>query len=192
MKGYDYSSPGFYFVTICTRNREKLLCEIVNGTPIMARFGDIVQEEWEMLPGRFPNVELGEFTVMPNHVHGIIRSVGAGLAPARNSRMSESAVGSAVKGSPATFSEVRAGASPAPTHRLGEIIGAFESLSDRRCRSAYTSNNPGKRFGRLWQRNFHDRVIRDDIELKEIREYIRTNPSTWERDENYVNTKNQI
>ncbi len=75
----------------------------------------MVEEEWVELAGRFSNVELDEFTVMPDHVHGIIHIVGAGLAPARNARMSESAVGSALECTPATFPKVGAGASPAPT-----------------------------------------------------------------------------
>jgi REP element-mobilizing transposase RayT len=129
-KGYDYSSNGAYFVTICTRNRENLLCNIKDNQAVLTKFGEIVQEEWCNLTCRSSDLELDEFTIMPNHIHGI-----------------------------------------------GEIIGSFKSLSDCRCRGAFAFTNPDRRFGRLWQRNFHDRVIRNIL--------------TWEKDDNFPEDVNQ-
>ena len=81
LKGYDYSSPGAYYVTICTRNREIYLQEF-------PELHEIVERQWQDIPNRYPNVELDEYVIMPNHLHGIIiikphiETVGAGLAPA--------------------------------------------------------------------------------------------------------------
>ncbi len=80
LHGYDYSNPGLYFITICTHNREHIFGHItdiragVNPAPTMVlnTFGEIAQNEWMGLPERFAHIELGEFIIMPNHMHGII------------------------------------------------------------------------------------------------------------------------
>lgn len=72
LKGYDYSSEGAYYVTIVAQGRECLFGEIVNGEMILNEYGKIVQKWWDEIPIHFPNVELGAFVIMPNHIHGII------------------------------------------------------------------------------------------------------------------------
>ena len=72
LRGYDYSQPGAYFITLCTQNRECNLGEIMNGEMKFTVRGFIIDEFWSKIPDHFPNVELDEFIVMPNHVHGII------------------------------------------------------------------------------------------------------------------------
>ncbi len=80
LKGYDYSQTGYYFVTICTRNRECILGHVVDGEMQLSKIGQLVQIVWNDLLKRFGNLELDKFTVMPNHIHGIITIVEAGLA----------------------------------------------------------------------------------------------------------------
>ena len=80
---YDYAAPGDYFVTLCTRNRDPLLGRIAEGKVFLSAFGRIADDEWHVLPERFPMIRLDEFTIMPNHVHGIVTVVGAPLAGAR-------------------------------------------------------------------------------------------------------------
>lgn len=72
LRGYDYSQNGAYFVTICTQNREHLLGEIKNGKMWLNDAGNMVGRWWHELRNRFPDIELGAFVVMPNHIHGII------------------------------------------------------------------------------------------------------------------------
>jgi REP element-mobilizing transposase RayT len=72
LKKYDYSSPGEYFITICTHNRECILGEIVGDKMQLSLIGKVVQECWEKIPRHFSNVETDAFIIMPNHVHGII------------------------------------------------------------------------------------------------------------------------
>ena len=72
LKGYDYSQAGAYFVTIVAWQREMLFGEIVNGEMKLNDFGKIVQDEWEQTAIVRPNVELGDYIVMPNHFHGIL------------------------------------------------------------------------------------------------------------------------
>ena len=94
LKEHDYSGTGVYFITVCCQAKKCLFGKICNGEMILNEYGTIAHNEWAKLPERFGNIELGEYVVMPNHVHGIIAinpiptvntiddPVGAGLAPA--------------------------------------------------------------------------------------------------------------
>ena len=73
LKGYDYSQAGLYFITICCENREHRFGKIENGEMIWNDAGKIAHNEWLKTPEIRPHVELGEFIIMPNHIHGIIR-----------------------------------------------------------------------------------------------------------------------
>ena len=86
LQGYDYSQAGAYFVTICTQNRECLFGEIVNGGMRLNAIGQIAADQWYAIPQRFADIELDEFVVMPNHIHGIFINVGAPLAGAHHCR----------------------------------------------------------------------------------------------------------
>ena len=76
LQGYDYSQPGWYFVTIVTHDRQNLFGRIENGKMILNDGGKIVRKCWLEIPDHYPNVNLDEFIVMPNHIHGIIDIVG--------------------------------------------------------------------------------------------------------------------
>ncbi len=82
LKGYDYSQPGAYFVTVCTQDSAFLFGEVVNGVMVLSGWGRVVVACWRGIPEHFPNVELDASVVMPNHMHGIIiinaNDVGAG------------------------------------------------------------------------------------------------------------------
>ena len=127
LKGYDYSTPGAYFVTLLVKNRECILSEINEGEIKLSVLGEIVNQCWHDVPTRFPSVELDAFVIMPNHVHGIIvltdgAGVRAGLAPASNAR-------DAVDMRDDMPARDRATARVASTlPRLGDVIGAFKSL----------------------------------------------------------------
>ena len=75
LKEYDYTQPGGYFITMVTYQREHLFGEIENEEMKLSKFGLAAKQQWEKLPKRFSNIELGAFVVMPNHVHGIIRII---------------------------------------------------------------------------------------------------------------------
>ena len=150
LKEYDYAQPGAYFITICTHNKELYFEQYPELKPIVSR-------QWQEIPDRYTDIQLDEFIVMPNHIHGII-IVGATLAVARNNR---------------------AGARPAPT--IGEIIGTFKSLCVHDWLK-YIKENRIHTVGRFWQRNYYEHVIRNEDELNKIREYIQNNPLEWHLD----------
>ena len=167
LKGYDYSQEGMYYVTICVQNRQCLFGKILGGKMILNEYGEIACGEWEKLPEQHHNVSLDVFQIMPNHMHGIIvlqnvvnteKFVGATLAAAQNNN--------------ADTKNHWAGASPAPT-----IIGAYKSLVAHKCLEIYKSRN--EYMGKLWQRNYYERIIRDEQTYKNIANYIINNPANW-------------
>jgi len=151
LKGYDYSKDGAYFFTICTSNR-------MNYFELYPKLNGIVENEWRDLPNRFGHIQLDEFVVMPDHVHGIIHienDVGVGFTPTQLKQW--------------------APARGAPT--IGNIIGAYKSICVHEWLE-YMKQNDLNYLGKFWQRNYYERIIRDEIELNEKREYIRNNPIT--------------
>ena len=140
LQGYDYSAAGAYFVTVCAKNRECLFGEVVEGAMRPNEAGLIAADTWVSLPARFPTVDVDEFVVMPNHVHGIVvitddTAVGAGLAlpstsanrgAASSAPASGSVVAGAASSAPTSGSVVAGAASSAP---LGDVVRAFKSIS---------------------------------------------------------------
>lgn len=172
MKGYDYSSDGAYFVTICTREREALLGEVVDGVMRLNDAGRLVDEIRHGLPHHFPNMELDQWMVMPNHVHGII------WIASRPETVTHGDVG-------AGFSRPKCGthqgARTAPLRRrtLGQVIAYFKHQSTKAVNVFWGDPNPAIP---VWQRNYYERIIRNDEELNRIRQYVRDNPKNWDQD----------
>nr|VFJ65368.1 MAG: hypothetical protein BECKDK2373C_GA0170839_11297 [Candidatus Kentron sp. DK] len=72
LKGYDYSWPGAYFITVCVHDKKCLLGKVVDGEMISNRYGRVVAECWRGIPAHFVGVTLDQWVIMPNHMHGII------------------------------------------------------------------------------------------------------------------------
>lgn len=81
LKQYDYSQPGYYFVTVCVQDRVCCLGDIINGKMVLNEFGKIAEKFWKEIPAHYDNVQLDIFQIMPNHLHGItiIEPVGAAI-----------------------------------------------------------------------------------------------------------------
>ena len=156
LKGYDYSQAGAYFVTLCTQNKECLFGEVVDGKMTLNEPGLIVEDCWEWLSKQYPHVILDTWTVMPNHLHGIIIITHDGRGGSR------------------TAPTVMAKRKP-----LGRLIGAFKTVSTKRINALReTPAVP------VWQRNYFERVIRNENELIRTSEYILNNAAHWAEDEN--------
>jgi len=156
---FDYSQPGAFFVTIVTKDRKTLFGQVDNGKMVLNNVGKLAEEVWLALPTHFPNVELGEWVIMPNHIHGII-SINV----------------EATHASPLP----RISKGPAPGS-IGAIIGSFKSAVTKRVHqnSKNTNNN-------LWQRNYYEHIIRNERDYQAIYDYIIANPLNWEKDEEYL------
>ena len=182
LRGWDYTTAGAYFVTICTYQRKPVFGQVVDGVMRLNDWGSVVVAEWRQTEQLRDYVALDEFVVMPNHVHGIIwiqgyadTDVGARRVYPQVARVIH--VG-ARHASPLRV-EWESGVKP---KSLGAIVGSFKSavtktINDMRQASGIT----------IWQRNYYDRIVRDDDELNAIRHYIRQNPANWSLDRDVVN-----
>ncbi len=159
LKDYDYASPGAYFVTVCTHDRECLFGEIVDGQMMLNENGLIVVGEWERASIIREEIEIDSFVVMPNHLHGIVII---------KEKDADSNVGASGR-TPLLHG-------PAPKS-LGSLITGFKSSVTKRVN--ILRRTPG---APLWQRGFYEHVIRDTDNMNLIREYIITNPARWALD----------
>ena len=154
---YDYATvkkhrAGLgYFVTICTNNHELLFGYVVDGEMVLNIFGEIVNSEWIKTAQLRHNINLDEFAVMPNHVHGIIKimneSVGAYCDTPLQPQFKS------------------------PSRTIGAIIRGFKSTVTKQINEI--RKIPGNK---LWQRNYYEYIIRDENDLNRIRKYIIKNP----------------
>ena len=183
LKSYDYSLAGLYFITICCHDKICRFGHVTRGEMILNEFGQVAYNEWIMLKERYP-IELDVFQVMPNHFHGIVNTVGATLAVARNQMVTANlAVAPKLAGDGDADHRIvhhddRARVNRAPT--VGDIVGAYKSLVVYGCRKIYQSKN--EIMGKFWQRNYWEHIIRNDISYQNISEYIINNPIKWAED----------
>ena len=153
LQNYDYSSPGSYFVTICTHERRCILSEIVVGDGVLdvpnvrlSPHGEIVAETLREMGKTYSWLSLDRYVIMPNHIHLLVQIGDNG--PSRT---------------------------PAPTNELlPMLISTFKRFTNRKCGL------------QLWQRSYHERVIRNERDYQEIWEYIDTNPAKWAEDRYYT------
>jgi REP element-mobilizing transposase RayT len=169
LKGYDYSQPGAYFITICTQDRACLFGEVVDGEIRLNEYGHIAWRCWAEIPLHFPHAELDAFVVMPNHVHGIvILTVGArhDVVGARHAVPLQNGV----------FGKMEQFGKPVPGS-IPTIVRSFKSASTRHINAL--RGTPG---APVWQRNYYEHIVRNEESLNRIREYIVTNPMRWALD----------
>ncbi len=174
MRGYDYSQPGAYFITICTHQRQPLFGDIVDGNMMMNAAGMMVEKYWHELANKFSGIQLHEYITMPNHIHGVVECVGAPLVGALISKHDKSWV----------HDDSGAPTRGAPT--VGDIVGAFKSLTTNAYIAGVNNQNWMAFNGRLWQRNYYEHIIRDEHAYSNIAEYIRNNPQKWLDDTYHV------
>ena len=163
LKGYDYSQGGAYFVTIVAQGRLCLFGDVVDGEMRANDAGEMVWRVWDGMPGRFPSIEMDEFVVMPNHVHGVIiirQSLGSLVGGQGDSGVQRDTEATTV----------------------GDVVGAFKSLTTVEYGRGVRKLDWPPFDRRLWQRNYYERVIRDESEFSRVREYIANNPMEWEFD----------
>ena len=186
LKDYDYSSQGPYFVTICVQERECLFGEIADCEMRLTDAGRMVESSWRELFNKYPLIDIDSFVVMPNHFHGIvllndgrgescIRPLSAG-----DQRRGESCIRPVNQGDhkDRPYSGTR-------EHSLGRILQAFKSMTTVEYIRGVQQSNWRPFPGRLWQRNYYERIIRNEAELDAARKYITENPTKWEEDNEY-------
>lgn len=166
LKGWNYAGNGYYFVTICTRNKECLMGDVLNGEIRLSPIGEIVSQEWQKTEQIRSNVSLDAWIVMPNHLHGII--VINDVESHGNASMTQP---DAFNASLQKNDMNKFGPRP-QKNNLGSIIRGFKS--------AVTNRINASEYDFAWQARFYDHIIRDERSLEGIRKYIADNPLKWE------------
>ncbi|MBK9980958.1 MAG: transposase [Saprospiraceae bacterium] len=160
-KGHDYGSPGAYFVTANCINGEHLFGEVVNGEMNLNALGQIVYTQWYRTEAIRPNITLGAFVIMPNHIHGII-IINEKREPSVKSIQLLEPDGSSKKliSTSQTIGAIMRGFMGAVTSEINKFRGT-----------------PGDK---IWQVNYWDRIIRTEKAYHKISAYILNNPKKWE------------
>jgi putative transposase len=190
LKGYDYSKPGYYFVTLCTKDRECILGEIASSKMILNEMGKMVDCIWRELPIYFLFISIGQYIIMPNHFHGIIK-IDDQNKDLHNCRglINQTPTGNQTQkiNLPPTSDQIPDDwmMMKNPKITLGKIVRYFKAKSAVEIR-----NKMGNSF--CWQRNYHEHIINDENELTHIRKYIQDNPVNWINDEDNPINVNMI
>ena len=193
MQRYDYRRPGAHFITVCTHNRESVFGGIMDGTMHLNAAGRIVQSVWDGISSNLPNVSLDAYVVMPDHFHSLVvitDSVGAihespgcfvRQSPGCSVRQSP---GCSVRQSPGYFVPPHRAIRESPLQMtfaarrnmiIPKLIGRFKMQTAKQINTL--RNTPGNP---LWQRDYWERIVRNESELQAIRPYIHNNPRKWQ------------
>ena len=162
---WDYSAPGWYFITICTQDRKPYFGRVKNGTVELSSLGIFAESCWKQIPAHHRDVAVDEFIVMPNHIHGIIVITGTEPEPELISR------------------EKQPLAAPS-AGTLGTIVRSYKAAVSKFCRE----RNPGF----TWQPRYYDKIALGPGNVDAIRKYMRDNPANWNKDKHYVGTQPSV
>ena len=162
LKGYDYAEPGIYYVTLTAEHRAEIFGRILKSQVQLSAIGKIVRDEWLRTPMIRPGVELDEYVIMPDHVHGLIV-----ICEERNgvTRRGESLF------APTRLLNDRETPFRSPSRTLGAIIRGFKGATTKRINELCCT--PGVK---VWQRNYYEHIVRGEKDLLRIQRYIRENP----------------
>jgi len=168
LQNYDYSSNWWYFITICTKDRQNYFGEIVDWKMILNEYWKIAEKYYLEIPKHFWDVILDYFVIMPNHIHWII------IIDKNDVKTVETKNFLSLQHN----TNIQQDKMPRWTSRtIGSIIRWFKIGVTKRIREKTDLYN-------IWQPNYYDRIIRNEEELDKIRKYIFENPIKWEFDKN--------
>jgi REP element-mobilizing transposase RayT len=167
LRGYDYAGYGTYFVTICTRERAHLFGAVVDGAMVLDSRGRIAATAWDQTAAR-PGVVIDAYVVMPDHVHAIVMIDPDGVGDADVGAQRAAPLRTAPGG--VTPNNVASGS-------LGAVVRAYKSAVTRDI-----NRLAGVEGRSVWQRNYHEHIIRDARDMDRLRAYIAHNPARWAAD----------
>lgn len=175
LQSWDYGSTGAYFITICTDDREYFFGEIMNDEMQLNAAGKLAEKYWLEIPDHFRFIQLANFVVMPNHVHGIL------IIDKTNNNDGDPVETRLIASLPTdnpTPTEINGGfagtKNPMFHHNISRIIRWYKGRCSFEMRKIHAD------FG--WQTRFHDHIIRDAQSFENIQTYIENNPLKWVKD----------
>ncbi len=166
LQSWDYSTNGAYFITICTQNREYFFGKIQKKDMQLSEIGKLALQFWMDIPIHFPFIELGNFVVMPNHVHGILIINNITVETRFIASLPNENIGG-----------ICGDKNPMIHNNISKIIRWYKG------RCSFESRKINSNFG--WQSRFYDHIIRNSKSFDRIQNYIIENPSKWENDKFY-------
>jgi REP element-mobilizing transposase RayT len=164
LQSWDYSSNGFYFITICTQDRIHFFGNIENGKMILSKQGELAEKFWKEIPNQFSFIQLGEFVIMPNHIHGI-------LIISHTCRDAINRVPTKDIPINGGFSGIK---NPMFHDNISRVIRWYKGRCSFEIRKIDISFK--------WQSLFHDHIIRNQKSFENISRYIINNPENWKED----------
>lgn len=166
--GYDYGQTGAYFVTISAYQNQPIFGQITNGKEKHSEIGEIIHREWYRTAEIRKNITLGNFVIMPNHIHGIVYIDIENIVLAKDSDF-------------LPLSREYVNQFAPPSNNLGAIIRGFKSTVTKQVRHLY--NDPKYE---VWHINYYEHIIKNENALTYIQNYIINNPQKWEDDRFYL------
>ncbi|MDP4010222.1 MAG: transposase [Candidatus Shapirobacteria bacterium] len=163
LEGRDYSLPGFYFITICTHNKNKFFGKIINGKIKLSKVGKIVETNMILLSNRFNNIVIDIFVIMPNHIHIVFK-----INKCSNEFLGRDAINRV------STNQINIIPNPMKQFSLGTVIRYFKA------KVKFDTNRQKLFF--TWQSRYYDRIIRTEKEYWAIKQYIDNNPKNWQKD----------
>ena len=190
---YDYSQPGYYAVTVCTQNRSCLFGVIDNAGMLFNEAGRMIAKTWNEIPVYYPGIALDVMQIMPNHLHGIIVVCEVGTDPrvCPNPGTENSSFPGVNLAAIAAYKTIQEdgqtrGSVPTGCLSLPKVTKQFKTMTTKRYIDGVRNHGWYSFSGKLWQRSYHDRIIRNETELNKYRTYICNNPNNWDTDENNI------
>ena len=159
LRSWDYASPGWYFVTLCTKHKEIFFGNVIDGEMDLSEAGRIVSEEWLKTAKIRSNIILDEWVVMPNHMHGIL------VITERMPRVETPWSLQLQNGNPPHWGQ------------------SSTNLNQYQRNESVVQEHQTPAFA--WQPRFYDHIIRNEDALSRIRTYIQNNPEKWEQGKYY-------
>ena len=181
LRNWDYSSNGYYYITLCTSNRIYYFGNIVNKKMILSKIGYMAHKYWQEIPNHFPFVQLDQYVIMPNHIHGIIIINKHKKKPRNHIRLPvgdpvrdvvEDPVETQYIASQRLYIEAKDKFGP-QSKNIGSIIRGFKI--------GVTMETKSNNISFKWQPRFYDHIIRNSKDLGRIRKYIKNNPQAWKK-----------
>ena len=167
---YNYSKAGYYFITICTQDKLHLFGEIVDGKMFLNDAGLMIEYWYRELENKFKHIRNHEMIIMPNHIHFIVEIVGADLCVRPNVDVNEIL----------NAQSKRADTQVCPY--VGNVVQWFKTMTTNQYIKMVKNGTLPPFNKRIWQRNYWEHVIRDDVDYGRIAEYVINNPNTWNDD----------
>ena len=199
LQGYDYSSNGAYYITVCVKDRHELLWKnLVVGArsarPQLSEIGAIVEATIKTMPQIYPAIELDTYVIMPNHIHMIViikenlpENHGRAENHVHAENLPENRRREENRGHEENHGRVENHEHPAEDHGRAENRGRALRAPTISCLINQMKGSITKKIGyAIWQKSFYDHIIRNEAEYRRIRQYIEQNPQKWQEDEYYV------